>query len=322
MTTSPTPDRAAKYDLSIIIVNYNGTSVLPRCIAAIQDSGTELDIETIIVDNGSTDGSTDLPCCREEGTRLMLLCENLGFGKANNVGAEVAQGRYYLLLNSDCFIEPGLLEALTGCLDSHKRAAVVGPRLLNADGTLQPSCHNFPSPLTFLLEQANLWKPLQRLMPRIGRFLFIASPHTRHAEVDWLLGACMLVRPAAFRQVGGFDPGFFFYWEEADLCMRLRKRGWRVRFEPAARAMHLGGGSTTGSTTLLQFFNSLYLFYAKHYSAGVFVITHVMVRIMALLKATRLLVSAGRVQYGTQGAQRRHQARFEEAQAWLRVARL
>lgn len=322
MKTSPAPDRAAKYDVSIIIVNYNGASVLPRCIAAVQGSGTKLNVETIIVDNGSTDGSAGLPCCRGEGMRLLLLGENLGFSKANNAGAEVAQGRYYLLLNSDCFIEPGLLETLAGCLDLHKRVAVAGPRLVNADGTLQPSCHNFPSPLPFLLEQSNLWKPLQRLAPQIGKLLSIASPHARPAGVDWLLGACMLVRPTAFKQVGGFDPGFFFYWEEADLCIRLHKRGWTVRFDPAAQATHLGGGSTTGSAALVHFFKSLYRFYAKHYSRGAFVITRVTVRIMALLKAARLFVPAGRAQYGTEAAQQQRKAGLEEARAWLRIARL
>ena len=280
------------YDLSIVIVNYNGGAVLPSCLKAIDSASAGLKVQTIIVDNGSDDRS-GLSCCDNLSIRVICLGKNLGFSAANNIGIREAHGRYFLLLNSDCFVQPGLFQMLMSILDENPRAAVVGPRLLNKDGTLQPSCHNFPSPLVFLLEQSMLWRLLQH-MPILNTFpLQIAQPHDKAGKVDWVSGSCMLVRPTALHQVGGFDNAFFFYWEEADLCFRLKQEGWDTLFEPAACAVHLGGGSTTQSGMLMLFFTSLYRFYAKHYLRRQFVTVRALVRLMALLKAARYGFSSG-----------------------------
>jgi N-acetylglucosaminyl-diphospho-decaprenol L-rhamnosyltransferase len=303
------------YDLSIVIVNHNGRAVLPRCLEAIEHSADGLRIESIVVDNASEDGSPYLPCCLKENVRVVCLDKNLGFAEANNIGIGAARGRYHLLLNTDCFVEPGLFRALIKCLEEHPDTAIVGPRLLNEDGALQPSCHNFPSPLVFFLEQSTLWRLFKYLPSRSGDFPHIAGKHLKSGEVDWLSGACMLVRPTAFSQVGGFDSRFFFYWEEADLCMRLRQRGWKTRFEPSARAIHLGGGSTKDAAMLLHFFRSLYRFYAKHYSRRQFVVMRAIVRLMSLFKAARLGIS-------TLPDSRSREAKLEQALTWARAARL
>jgi GT2 family glycosyltransferase len=280
------------YDLSIVIVNYNGGAVLPSCLKAIDSASAGLKVQTIIVDNGSDDRSC-LSCRDNPSIRVICLGKNLGFSAANNIGIREAQGRYYLLLNSDCFVQPGLFQTLMSILDENPRAAVVGPRLLNKDGTLQPSCHNFPSPLVFLLEQSMLWRLLQRMPVLNTSPLQIAQPHDKAGKVDWVLGSCMMVRPTALHQAGGFDNTFFFYWEEADLCFRLKQAGWDTLFEPAACAVHLGGGSTTQSDMLMLFFTSLYRFYAKHYSRRQFITVRALVRLMALLKAARYGFSSG-----------------------------
>jgi GT2 family glycosyltransferase len=303
------------YDLCVVIVNYNGWAVLPRCLEAIDCSADGLKIEAIVVDNASEDGSPCLPCCLKENVRVVRLSKNVGFAEANNIGVRAAQGKYHLLLNTDCFVEKGLFRALIKCLDEHPDTAVVGPRLLNEDGSLQPSCHNFPSPLVFLLEQSMLWRLFKYLPSRVRELLQIAGKHAKSAEVDWLSGACMLVRPSAFREVGGFDSCFFFYWEEADLCMRLKQQGWKIRFEPSARAIHLGGGSTKNPAMLLHFFRSLYRFYGKHYSRRQFVVMRAIARLMALLKAARLGIST------LPGGPSR-EAKLEQALTWARAARL
>jgi GT2 family glycosyltransferase len=303
------------YDLSVVIVNHNGRAVLSRCLEAIEESADGLRIASIVVDNASQDGSPDLPCCLKENVRVVSLDKNVGFAEANNIGAGAAQGKYYLLLNTDCFVEPGLFRALIKCLDEHPETAIVGPRLLNEDGSLQPSCHNFPSPLVFLLEQSMLWRLFNYLPSRAGDLLHIAGKHSKSREVDWLSGACMLVRPTAFNEVGGFDSRFFFYWEEADLCMKLKQRGWKTRFEPSARAIHLGGGSTKDAAMLLHFFRSLYRFYGKHYSRRQIVVMRAIVRLMSILKAARLSISS------LPGSDSR-QAKLEQALTWARAARL
>jgi GT2 family glycosyltransferase len=249
--------------------------------------------------------------------RVIRLEKNVGFGRANNIGAEAATGAHLLLLNTDCFVRPGLLAALANRLDDDGGCGVVGPRLLNPDGTLQSSCHNFPTPPVLFLEQSLLWKPLRRV-PLLRSRLYIASRHARPNEVDWLLGACLLVRSEAFREVGGFDPDYFFYWEEADLCMRLQKAGWAVAFEPRAEAVHLGGGSSSNPSLLIYFFTSLFLFYSRHYPCSSLRRAKTLVRLMARFKAARsravLALGAAR------GAGRRREE--ENAGRWMRVARL
>jgi GT2 family glycosyltransferase len=314
---SAEPARQAQYDISAIIANYNGAALLPRCISALREGAGSRTLEIVLVDNASTDGSADLPCLRGDDVRVIRLDENAGFGRANNIGAEAASGAHLLLLNTDCFVRPGLLDALAARLEGDGGCAVAGPRLLNRAGTLQPSCHNFPAPMVLFLEQSLLWKALRRV-PVLRHRLHIASPHNRPEEVDWLLGACLLVRAEAYYEVGGFDPAFYFYWEEADLCMRLQKAGWAVAFEPLAEAVHLGGGSTSNPAMLLHFFTSLFLFYSRHYSPGSLRRAKRIVRLMAWFKAarSRAMVALGVVK----GAARRRER--VNAGLWARVARL
>jgi GT2 family glycosyltransferase len=188
--------------------------------------------------------------------------------------------------------------------------------VLNADGTLQRTCHNFPSPLVFFLEQTSLWRLAARL-PYWRDRLQLAGDHDRARDADWLLGACLLVRGEAFQQAGGFDESFFFYWEESDLCKRLRNAGWRVVFEPAGEAVHLGGASSKDPVYLVQFFLSLYRFYSKHYSRQQLIITRAIVRLMGLLKAGR---SCGKALLA--GEQSEAGKAYASARTWLKVASL
>jgi GT2 family glycosyltransferase len=307
--------RKRAFDLSAVIVNYNSGEVLPHCLSSLKEACANLNLEIVVVDNGSRDGSLAW-VTQQEGVRVVPLQRNVGFSRGNNIGASKARGAHYLFLNTDCFMFEGSLRVLMERLNSDRSIAVVGPRLLNADGTLQRTCHNFPSPLVFFLEQTMLWRLMVRL-PYARERLQIASDHARTRDVDWLLGACLLVRGEALHQAGGFDEGFFFYWEEADLCRRLADLGWRVVFEPAGEAVHLGGASSQGSLLLVHFFRSLYRFYRKHYTGHQLTMTRSIVRLMAFFKAGRLYVK-------THLPQDRDQAKALTAamRAWLQIARL
>jgi len=273
--------------VSVLVVNHNGGDLLERCLTSVQRAAGSWSLQTVVVDNASTDGS-DIVSDAVQPTVLIRIDENVGFARANNIAAEHADGRYWLLINTDCFLHQGAVDALVRRMDGDSRIAIAAPRLLNADGTLQRSCHNFPRPVVLFLEQSSLWKLATGR--RWARRLSITTDHDRSMEVDWATAACWLVRPEAWRQSGGFDPGFFFYWEEADLCYRLREQGWRVWFEPAAEATHLGGAST-GSPGLLQhFFKGLYRFYDRHYPPRARPLARGIVSTMALWKMTRAAV--------------------------------
>ena len=204
------------FDVSVIIVNYNGKAFLADCLEALKGDTDSLKVESIVVDNGSVDGSIELLQDKLKPTTLILAGENLGFSRGNNVGMAIARGRYFLLLNSDCFIQPGLLKTLVERLEAKEEAAAIGPRLLNSDGSLQRSCHNFFSPMVVVLEQSLLWQWL-KFIPGFKARFFLASDHARPAEVDWVSGACLLLKRSALEKIGGLDECFFFYIEEVDL---------------------------------------------------------------------------------------------------------
>lgn len=300
-------------EISVLVVNHDGGALLARCLAAVQATGGE-GLETIVVDNGSTDDSLDLVPAGSAPTVLLRAGENLGFARAVTLAAEHARGRWWLLLNTDCFLHDGAVAALVTRLQDEPRAAVVGPRLLNADGSLQRSCHDFPSPRVFFLEQSSLWRLLVG-RPRARR-LALAGDHDRPRRVDWVTGACWLVRPAAWHAVGGFDRRFFFYFEETDLCYRLAQQGWQTWFEPAAVATHLGGGSSDAVALLGEYFRGLDRFTRTHLSPTARAAVRGMVVVMATFKATRAALAAP---LARDGAARKRALR--SARAWAGVLR-
>src|SRR5262249_11131009 len=150
---------------------------------------------------------------------------------------------YVLLLNSDTLLAPGALAALAQYLDAHPRAAIAGPRLRNADGSLQPSCHPFLGTMQSFLEKSVVARALARLPVVRDHYLLVNSSHAAPRVVPWVLGAALAIRRSAFDQVGGFDESFFLYAEEVDLCYRLKAAGWEVHFAPVTDVVHVGGAS-------------------------------------------------------------------------------
>jgi GT2 family glycosyltransferase len=226
--------------VSAIIVSFNTREMTLRCVEAVLREVGEVPVEVFVVDNASTDGSVEAIRERFPRVRVIEGAENRGFGAANNLALREAAGEFLLLVNSDAFLRPGAVRAMVGCARAHPRAGVVGPRLLNWDGSLQRSCYKFPSPGRAWAE--NLW--LHRLYPDhpvLGDYE--RWGHDQEREVEWVSGACMLVRRQAYEEVGGFDERFFMYAEETDWQKRMRAAGWAVWFTPAGEVVHLGGGS-------------------------------------------------------------------------------
>jgi N-acetylglucosaminyl-diphospho-decaprenol L-rhamnosyltransferase len=198
----------------------------------------------VVVDNGSTDGSIEMVEGEFPAVRLEVLAQNPGYGAASNVAFSLCRSEYVLLLNSDTELKPGALEALTAHLDRCPRAGIVGPRLLNPDGTLQKSTFPFPSPLVPFVKRRPV-ADVVGLVPVLRDAFVGAWAHDHTRRVPWVLGAALAIRRTAYEAVGGFDESYVMYYEEVDLCYRLRQEGWETHFTPATEVIHVGGASTS-----------------------------------------------------------------------------
>jgi len=211
-------------DLSIIIVNYNGTGFIEDCLGSILDrlgsGGSDPSYETIIVDNASGDQSSDCIgrfCKKHAGFRLIENTENMGFGAASNTGALEAGGRFLLFLNPDCRLLEGGIEKVIKYYREAKNIGVLGVRMLNRDGGLQLNCRAFPNIIRQFYESYFLYKIFKK--SRIfGSYFMTWWDHCTAREVDWLSGSFMLIRKEIFEETGGFDSDYFMYSEDADLC--------------------------------------------------------------------------------------------------------
>ncbi len=259
-------------DVSIIIVSWNTRDYLERCLAAIPRAAAGLTIEIIAVDNGSTDGTQAMLAEKFPRVRVIQNPENLGFGRANNVGAWASQGRTILFLNSDCELQASALEAMVSALDRDPSLGAVFCRLLNPDGTLQPSVHSsFLSPWSTigdLFFLSSLRYAVYRT-PVLHRWLLWGTvrAHAEAHDVAWGGGACLLIRRAVLEATGGFDERFFMYYEDLDLCKRIQDAGYRLRYLPGPTAVHHWGVSTSQrpSVMLQESHRSRISYFEKHF---------------------------------------------------------
>jgi hypothetical protein len=244
-------------DLSIVIVNWNVRELLRRCLVSIAGSdglvvgldtlrhstGGGWRAEVIVVDNASTDNSGSMLARDFRWVQIIANQENLGFTRANNQGLAASHGRYVLFLNPDTDLTPAALKLLLAYAEAHPRVGVIGPQLRYGDGSLQSSRRRFPTLATFFLESTVVqrWWPRNRVL---ARYYMLDLPNDAVSQVDWVVGACMLVRRAMLEQIGGFDEGFFMYSEELDLCRRAVDAGWQVVYLPDAVVTHHEGKSS------------------------------------------------------------------------------
>jgi len=248
---------------SIVVVSFNTRDHLRACLESAigQDA-----VRIVVADNGSTDGSIELVERDFPSVLLSVDRTNPGYGAGANRGIALCDGDV-LLLNSDTRLAAGALDGLHAYLRAHDRAGIVGPRLVDRAGRLQPSTFRFPS----LLRPPVLRDPLVRLVRRVPgareRYLPTWS-HTRTRTVPYVMGAALMIRRAAFDPVGGFDESFFMYAEEIDLCWRLRCAGWETHFAPVTDVVHEGRASTRQQPTemLEQSAVSSIRFYKRRYS--------------------------------------------------------
>ncbi len=229
-------------DLSVVVVNWNVRELLRRCLHSVLHPSSEIALEVIVVDNGSTDGSVEMVRQEFPTVHLIANSDNRGFPAANNQGIAIARGRYILLLNPDTEVADDALARLLDFADANPDVGIVGPQLLYPDGRVQSSRRRFPTLTTALFEST--W--LQPYAPRhlLERYYVSDQPDDVVQDVDWLCGAALMARSQAIAQVGLMDEGFFMYSEELDWCRRFREAGWRVVYLPTARVVHYEGKSS------------------------------------------------------------------------------
>ncbi len=231
--------------MSVVVLNWNVAELLTACLSSLRDAAGAWwpYTEVIVVDNASTDGSVEMVRARFPGVRIIALPTNLGFAGGNNAGIRAAQGEYIFLLNPDTIAHPGSIATLADYVHAHKQVGIAGPRLLNLDGTLQGSRRRFPTLATALIEST----PIQRWFPNarpLRQFYMLDRSDDETQQVGWLSGAALMCRKEALEQAGLFDPGYFMFSEEVDLCRRVSDAGWSIIYLPETEITHYGGQST------------------------------------------------------------------------------
>ena len=267
-----TVNESVRESVAAVIVNFNaGTALLDALQSLARDRN--IDWQAIVIDNASSDGSAEQVEAVGPWVHLVRNAENVGFGRGVNQGIAATTAPLVLLINPDCAIEPGATGALARVLRDDPECAIAGPKILDPDGGVQGSARGDPDMLTGLFGRTAI---LRRFLPgsaaarrNVVRAEDVGSMDAGRV-VDWLSGACMLARRSALDRVGGFDERYFLYWEDADLCRRLRGVGMNVRYVPKAVAVHQVGRSsrTARASSIRAFHRSAYLYYATHVAPG------------------------------------------------------
>ena len=232
-------------DLSAVVINYKSRDALADCLEALlaDARASALALETLVIDNDSRDGTAEMMAARFPGIRLIANSDNVGYARAVNQGVAATSAPFVLVLNPDCVPLAGSLAALLGHLLGHPKAAMAGAQLLNTDGSIEYSARSFPGFFTFLFNRYSLLTRLFPSNPWSRRYLMSDWDHSSVREVDWMSGACMLVRREAIAAVGGMDEKFFMFNEDVDWCRRFHQAGWANVYVPAARVTHHIGAS-------------------------------------------------------------------------------
>jgi N-acetylglucosaminyl-diphospho-decaprenol L-rhamnosyltransferase len=270
---------------TVVLVNFNSGAHLEACLRSISAHAPA--VAVLVVDNASQDGSEAAAEGRSPQVTLLRNATNFGFAHAVNQAFAATRSDFVLILNPDGVLFADALPALEGELARHPECAIAGPAILDEDGTLQGSVRGDPTMLTGLFGRTTL---MTRLFPnsRLARSnIRTSGADDQSREADWVSGACMLARRSAVEAVGGLDERYFLYWEDADLCRRLRSRGYTTRYVPAGRVMHVGGRSSQSvrGVAIRAFHHSAFRYYATHVARN------------PLTKAIAWLLLTGRCQW-------------------------
>ncbi len=271
---------AKKKIISIIILNWNTKNLLKKCLRSIDEiKDKEYDIEVIVVDNASTDGSPEMVAKEFSQAVLIKNKKNPGYGAGNNQGMRKAKGDFFLILNPDTIIKDKAPVKMAQFLNQHPEVGVVGCKLLNQDGSDQPSFGPFPNLfIAAVMLFAEHW---------LGGHLVRRSSN-KVKETDWVMGAALMLKKEVFKKVGPMDEKIFMYVDETEWCYRIKKAAYKVMFYPGARIVHLGGASSpTGrKDPILNIYRGLIYFYKKHYPRWQLPV----LRLMLKLKAAGALI--------------------------------
>jgi GT2 family glycosyltransferase len=274
--------------LSFILVNWNTKGHILEALRSIADTVHDYRHEIFVVDNGSTDGSPEAIKEAFPEVRLIRNERNLGFAHAVNQAQAQAKGSYCVLLNSDARLTEGAIKTLAAFMEENPDVGIAGGELMNEDGSRQNSIAPFPSLATELLNK----RLLRILFPR--RYPGKEREYPAPLDVDSLVGACIIVRRQAIDEVGMLDEGYFFFMEETDWCLRLKKQGWRISFVPQARILHLQGASASlaKAEARIEYYRSRYRFFTKWHGRGKTVVLKagLMLRLVGEVAANSLLL--------------------------------
>jgi len=267
-------------DLGVLIVSYNTRELLRNCLNSIYQKTGGIRFEVMVVDNGSSDNSVRM--IREEFPQVKLIenRENLGFARANNQAIRQSGARYLLLFNPDTSFKAGSPHKMIKFMDDHPDVGILGCKILNTDGTIQPSNSSFPNLFTEFLRAFQVKKliPGAGLREKIGQkwsgmlgstlreYLRVYWDSERIREVDWVSGACLLIRRGVIEEVGLLDENFFMYYEDADWCYRMREKGWKTYYFPFFEVVHYVGKSDSrfSPRTFVERQRSMYHYFKKH----------------------------------------------------------
>jgi N-acetylglucosaminyl-diphospho-decaprenol L-rhamnosyltransferase len=233
-------------DLSVVLVSYNTAHLLKRLFATLDRATGNLKLQIIAVDNASTDNSVEILEREYPTVTLIKNSKNVGFGRANNQAIAHVKGRHTLLLNTDAFLAPDSLEKTVTFMEEHPRCGVLGVKLVNEDGQLQPSCRYFPTPWNVFLQKTGL----SRFFPTSRLIDDLSWDHASVRQCDWVPGCFYLIRGKVLEQLGLFDPRFFLYYEEIDHCRSVKTAGWEVIYYPDTEVVHIGGESAKSGSTI------------------------------------------------------------------------
>lgn len=253
------------FDLSVTICSWNTEDDLRACLASLERVRAEASFEVLVVDNNSEDGSPDMVQAEFPWVRLFRMERNLGFTGGQNLAMRERRGRHAFLLNSDAEVHPGALRTLLAYHAAHPEAGILGPKILNPDGTLQLSCRRFPNPVAALFRNTLIgrWFPNNRFT---REYLMADWSHEAPREVDWVSGAALFASGELIDAIGTFDPEYYMFCEDVDWCFRAWKHGWKVVYVPDAVVTHAIGRSTDKAPNRMigRFHRSMLRFYTKN----------------------------------------------------------
>jgi GT2 family glycosyltransferase len=281
--TAGLPGAQGEVDVSIVIVSWNTRELLLAAIASVVADECAHQVEIVVVDNDSHDGSADAVASVYPHVRLIRNTSNVGFAAGVNAGLQTARGRHLLLLNPDARVGAGAIDTLVDYLDSHAGVGIVGPHVIDEDGQSQVSAWRFPSPTNLLLSTTYLYKlfPQSTVLNRERLAGNLSS-----GRVDAVSGCAFMIRRDVIRAIGMLDTGFFMYMEETDFCLRARRAGYEAHYVPSAEVTHLGGRSSVQEArrNFIEYRRSQLRYFVKHHSALGVMVAHALMLSFLLLR--------------------------------------